>query len=148
MDHIHSVSCVRTDTTIDLSQEAEKVWLSGELPPTQHACVLLPALAAALRGWQQRERMLPQTEIVLWTTPKGPPKASQASECSELLDLTRAAYLIAAQRQPGKFSSPAGRQVPNVLQSCYPRWRTCLPVALRRQKIAEIASMRPEHGNV
>jgi hypothetical protein len=48
--------------------------------------------------------MLPQTEIVLWTTLKGPPKASQASECSELLDLTRAAYLIAAQRQPGKFN--------------------------------------------
>ena len=48
--------------------------------------------------------MLPQTEIVLWTTPEGPPKASQASECSELLDLTRAAYLIAAQRQPGKFT--------------------------------------------
>ena len=53
--------------------------------------------------WQQRERMLPQTEIVLWTILEGPPKASQASECSELLDLTRAAYLIAAQRQPGKF---------------------------------------------
>ena len=51
--------------------------------------------------------MLPQTEIVLWTTPEGPPKASQASECSELLDLTRAAYLIAAQRQPGKFTTRA-----------------------------------------
>ena len=55
--------------------------------------------------------MLPQTEIVLWTTPEGPPKASQASECSELLDLTRAAYLIAAQRQPGKFMMQALRDL-------------------------------------
>ena len=33
------------------------------------------------RHGQQRERMLPQTEIVLWTTPEGPPKASRTSEC-------------------------------------------------------------------
>ena len=44
-------------------------------------------------------------EIVLWTTPSEPPKALQASECSELLDPTRASCLIPAQRQPGKFSS-------------------------------------------
>ena len=29
-------------------------------------------------------------EIVLWTTPSEPPKALQASECSELLDPMRA----------------------------------------------------------
>ena len=43
-------------------------------------------------------------EIVLWTTPSEPPKALQASECSELLDPMRASCLILAQHQPGKFS--------------------------------------------
>ena len=42
-------------------------------------------------------------EIVLWTTPSEPPKALQASECSELLDPVRASCLILAQHQPGKF---------------------------------------------
>ena len=73
-----------------------------------NVCRLKPRRIVFRDRWQQRERMLPQPEIVLWTTLKGPPKASQASECSELLDLTRAAYLIAAQRQPGKFT-PAAR---------------------------------------
>ena len=57
---------------------------------------------------QLRERVLPQTEILLWTTPKEPPRALQASECHELLDPTRASCLILAQRQPGKFSSACG----------------------------------------
>jgi hypothetical protein len=43
-------------------------------------------------------------EIVLWTTPSEPPKALQASECSELLDPMRASCLILAQHQPGKFN--------------------------------------------
>ncbi len=37
-------------------------------------------------------------------TPEGRPKALQTSECNELLGLTRAVCLIAAQRQPGKFT--------------------------------------------
>ena len=45
-------------------------------------------------------------EIVLWTTPSEPPKALQASECSELLDPMRASCLILAQHQPGKFKDP------------------------------------------
>ena len=45
-------------------------------------------------------------EIVLWTTPSEPPKALQASECSELLDPMRASCLILAQHQPGKFKRP------------------------------------------
>ena len=45
-------------------------------------------------------------EIVLWTTPSEPPKALQASECSELLDPMRASCLILAQHQPGKFKKP------------------------------------------
>ena len=39
--------------------------------------------------------------------PEGPPKALQASECDELLDHTRASYMILAQRQPGKFKISA-----------------------------------------
>ena len=38
--------------------------------------------------------------------PEGPPKALQASECDELLDHTRASYMmILAQRQPGKLNT-------------------------------------------
>ena len=47
----------------------------------------------------------PLSEILLWMTPSEPPRALQASECSELLDPTRANYMILAQRQPGKFST-------------------------------------------
>ena len=47
-------------------------------------------------------------EIVLWTTPSEPPKALQASECSELLDPMRASCLILAQHQPGKFRKAVG----------------------------------------
>ena len=43
-------------------------------------------------------------EILLWMTPSEAPKALQASECSELLDPTRANCWISAQHQPGKFS--------------------------------------------
>ena len=60
-----------------------------------------------LRGWNAmlvfaRTRP-PLSEILLWMTPSEPPRALQASECSELLDPTRASCLIPAQRQPGKF---------------------------------------------
>jgi hypothetical protein len=37
-------------------------------------------------------------------TPSEAPKALQASECSELLDPTRANCWISAQHQPGKFA--------------------------------------------
>ena len=43
-------------------------------------------------------------EILLWMTPSEAPKALQASECSELLDPTRASCWISAQHQPGKFT--------------------------------------------
>ena len=36
-------------------------------------------------------------EILLWMTPSETPKALQASECSELLDRTRASCWISAQ---------------------------------------------------
>ena len=53
--------------------------------------------------WPPRGREKPWTEIMLWATPKGPPRALQASECHELLNPTRASCLILAQRQPGKL---------------------------------------------
>ena len=53
---------------------------------------------------QPRVRDLQQSEITLWTTLEEHPRALQASECSELLDPTRANYMILAQRQPGKFT--------------------------------------------
>ncbi|MEC7236314.1 MAG: hypothetical protein VXV86_06520, partial [Verrucomicrobiota bacterium] len=53
--------------------------------------------------WPPRGREKPWTEIMLWATPKGPPRALQASECRELLNPTRASCLILAQRQPGKL---------------------------------------------
>ncbi len=61
--------------------------------------------------WHSRERGVPQTEIVLWTTPEEPPEALQASECGELLDFARASCLILAQRQPGKLLQTISPQV-------------------------------------
>ena len=48
---------------------------------------------------------------MLWTTPSEPPKALQASECSELLDPMRASCLILAQHQPGKFKPTIWKSV-------------------------------------
>ena len=47
-------------------------------------------------SWQPRGREKPWTEIMLWATPKGPPRALQTSECHELLDPTKASCLILA----------------------------------------------------
>ena len=49
-------------------------------------------------------------EILLWMTPSEAPKALQASECSELLDPTRANCWISAQHQPGKFAGLRARR--------------------------------------
>ena len=45
-----------------------------------------------------------EANYLLWMTPSEAPKALQASECSELLDPTRANCWISAQHQPGKFA--------------------------------------------
>ena len=50
-----------------------------------------------------RSRRPPLPEIVLWSTTLLHPSESQTSECSDLLSRSRAACLIAAQRQPGKL---------------------------------------------
>ena len=60
------------------------------------AYVLLLAVARKLTA---------SREILLWMTPSEAPKALQASECSELLDPTRASCWISAQHQPGKFKT-------------------------------------------
>ncbi len=51
-------------------------------------------------------------EILLWMTPSESPRALQTSECNELLDPTRASWLILAQRQPGKFISSLTHRAP------------------------------------
>ena len=61
-------------------------------------------------------------EILLWMTPSEAPMALQASECSELLDHTRASCWIVAQRWPGKFMVA--------------RWRHRQCIALNRSFIA------------
>ena len=49
--------------------------------------------------WLEEARKLTSSrEILLWMTPSEAPKALQASECSELLDPTRASCWIFAQR--------------------------------------------------
>ena len=64
-------------------------------------------------------------EIVLWTTPSEPPKALQASECSELLDPMRASCLILAQHQPGKFRERevAPKQTIHLFVQVVPFWK-------------------------
>ena len=52
-------------------------------------------------------KLMTSREILLWMTPSEAPKALQASECSELLDPTRASCWISAQHQPGKFRNVA-----------------------------------------
>ena len=54
-----------------------------------------------------RVRRFPLPEIVLWTTASQHPSESQTSECSDLLSRSRATFVIAAQRQPGKLTDAA-----------------------------------------
>ena len=51
----------------------------------------------------EARKLTTSREILLWMTPSEAPKALQASECSELLDLMRASCWITAQHKPGKF---------------------------------------------
>ena len=47
MRHVPEIKLIRTDTTLDLSQKAEKVWFSGVWPPVLYATRALPELRAA-----------------------------------------------------------------------------------------------------
>ena len=62
-------------------------------------------------------------------TPSEAPKALQASECSELLDPTRASCWISAQHQPGKFIKPVFKAT--ILFFCI---TTCGPSVPERHK--------------
>jgi len=68
----------------------------------QTACKPRPC-ASLLSPWQVRpmlaeaRKLTAPEEILLWMTPSEAPKALQASECSELLDPTRASCWIFAQ---------------------------------------------------
>jgi len=75
------------------------------------------ALQFHLFRWQSRVRRLPRSQILLWATLEGPPRALQTSECHELLNPTRTSCLILAQRQPGKLLEKYDkkRQYHNVL---------------------------------
>ena len=64
----------------------------------------LPRASRPQKVGTRADAAMPLPEILLWTTPSEPPRALQASECSELLDPTRASCLILAQRQPGKYT--------------------------------------------
>ena len=70
--------------------------------PTPATCPELPGITQKVGT--RADAAMPLPEILLWTTPSEPPRALQASECSELLDPTRASCLILAQRQPGKYA--------------------------------------------
>ena len=74
-------------------------------------------------------------EIVLWTTPSEPPKALQASECSELLDPMRASCLILAQHQPGKFMAAHAKLSYTFM--------SILSKALRHHQVKEHQANRP-----
>ena len=48
-------------------------------------------------GNSSAHKLVASQEILLWMTPSETPKALQASECRELLDLMRASCWISAQ---------------------------------------------------
>ena len=62
-------------------------------------------MECSIRLLAEARKLTASKEILLWMTPSEAPKALQASECSELLDPTRANCWISAQHQPGKFKS-------------------------------------------
>ena len=141
------VTLIRTDTTLDHSQKAEKVWstacrrphyaaanrtrrvqtgtIGSKISETKHLEEILRAA---------RSRRLPLPEIVLWSTASQHPSESQTSECSDLLSRSRATCLIVAQRQPGKLISRIRRH-----QLC-PRTNTATAASLPPfpENIAEI----------
>ena len=125
---------IRTDTTLDHSQKAEKVCMmvatgrgatlcepsmqvsrvptrypgSSSLPLLDRSQIALVMLEVA------RSRRPPLPEIVLWIAASRSPSESQTPECSDLLSRSRATFVIVAQRQPGKLHHQiwrAGNQI-------------------------------------
>ena len=76
---------------------------------SMHYWTFLETFAGSIRTFANvllaaARKLATSREILLWMTPSEAPKALQASECSELLDPTRASCWISAQHQPGKFN--------------------------------------------
>jgi hypothetical protein len=125
-------SSIRMDTTFDRLQQAQEArhTRGGPKHRATETSVLVPRAATAwqsgarcrninvgpggiVAGCPKRDiqwglvvahKQTTSREILLWMTPSEAPKALQASECSELLDPTRANCWISAQHQPGKFA--------------------------------------------
>ena len=111
----------------EATKRRRKSWPFSTQRPERRSRIYASCRVQAAHTWSQgvvaeccrRKRPLLATarkraasgEILLWMTPSEAPKALQASECSELLDPTRASYWIFAQRQPGKFASSAEQGV-------------------------------------
>ena len=118
---ISVVTLIRTDTTLDHSQKAKKVWPAagpqstpGEaaspacLSKKRHTQIAVHTTAGSIQLWtrcqEHSHRLLAAArkqaapcEILLWVIPSEAPKALQASECRELLDPMRANCWISAQ---------------------------------------------------
>ena len=121
--NISVVTLIRTDTTLDHSQKAEKV-CADMRAGTGAQFALVKASVHRLRHFVFFEnrgcsdavlhdgrayiftwctllvvarKQAASREILLWMTPSEAPKALQASECSELLDPMRASCWISAQ---------------------------------------------------
>ena len=94
--------------------------------------------------WNPRGRVIPSKEILLWATPSEPPRALQASECSELLDPTRTSYVILAQRQPGKL--PVTLASPSQLSTWWgaQQYGFYNPQVSRYIKLSSLSSERSE----
>ena len=69
-----------------------------KISPTVDQCAQVDAILAHRLMLEEARKLTSSREILLWMTPSEAPKALQASECSELLDPTRASCWIFAQR--------------------------------------------------
>ena len=107
---ISVVTLIRTDTTLDHSQKAEKVCVAQNFQNLFQTKKRKMYLGLVLLLKSPSKPMIKQTmwlavarkqttskEILLWMTPSEAPKALQTSECSELLDPMRASCWISAQ---------------------------------------------------
>ena len=48
MRHVPEIKLIRTDTTLDLSQKAEKVWLKRVWPPFLYGAPTVPVLSGKM----------------------------------------------------------------------------------------------------
>ena len=100
------VLCFKTSVSVTMKSKPQKIGTPSLTMMTSAPKIQRPAtcfdLFVVLLG-TARVRRFPLPEIVLWTTASQHPSESQTSECSDLLSRSRATFVIAAQRQPGKL---------------------------------------------